>query len=136
MPVRIMARSRTSKETTMDQGRPRLGVGIDYRRLRSDLAALRERLPQVRETAESDDGLIRVTLGAKGELLALDLNPRIYRVPDSAALARDITATVHRAAEAVRERVYALTRSVLSDPDAADPSFDPMLAELDRKARR
>lgn len=48
----------------MDQTRPRLRPVIDHNRLRSGLRSLRDRLPEVRETAESDDGLITVTLGA------------------------------------------------------------------------
>lgn len=52
----------------MGQTRPRLDVTVDYDGLHSNLRSLRERLPEVRETAESDDGLIRATLGA--EILA------------------------------------------------------------------
>jgi DNA-binding protein YbaB len=131
----------------MDHGRPRLDAAVDYGRLRSGLISLQARLPEVRETAESEDGLIRVTLGGRSELVALVLDPRIYRVPNSEALAGEIRATVHRAAAAVRERLYVLTRSLLSDPARAgsehqhtgpetrDPSFDLVLAELDRRGR-
>jgi DNA-binding protein YbaB len=103
---------------------------------RSNVVELRTRLSEVRETAESDDGLVTVTLGAQGELLALVLDPRIYRSPDSAALARDITDTWHRATEAVRERVRGLTVDAFGERDTGDDSaFGPVLAVLDRLAR-
>jgi DNA-binding protein YbaB len=118
----------------VDLTRPRLGQVIDHARLRSDLLTLRDRLAEVRETAESDDGLITVTLGAKNELLDLRIDPRVFRTPDSAALADSIARTARRAAEQVHRRLYALTRSTVSDPDpdTADPWFDPVLAGVDR----
>jgi len=97
--------------------RPRVGPTVDYPRMRTGLLALRERLADVRETAESDDGLITVTVGARNELLGLELDPRVFRTPDSAALAADILGTTRRAAERVRVRLYELTRSLLADPE-------------------
>lgn len=114
--------------------RPRLGPVIDHARLRTDLLALRDRLADVRETAESDDGFVSVTLGAKNELLALRIDPRVLRTPDSVVLARTIEQTVHRAAERVRRRLHELTRSLPTEPGpgGADP-FGPVLAALGRR---
>ncbi|MFI7676883.1 YbaB/EbfC family nucleoid-associated protein [Actinophytocola sp. NPDC049390] len=96
--------------------RPRVGPTVDHDRMRAGLLAVRERLADVRETAESDDGLITVTVGARTELLDLRLDPRVLRSPNSTALAADILATTRRAAERVRTRLYELTRSLLADP--------------------
>ncbi|MFV2115755.1 YbaB/EbfC family nucleoid-associated protein [Micromonospora sp. LOL_025] len=118
--------------------RPRLGPVIDHARLRSELLSLRDRLAEVAETAESDDGLISVTLGAKNELLDLRIDPRVFRDPDSTALADAITRTTHRAAGQVHRRLYALTRWTLADPDpdTSDPWFDPTLAPASRRDER
>lgn len=103
----------------MDQ-RPRIGHAVDYARLRDGLLAVRERLADVRETAQSDDGLITVTVGAHDELLDLELDPRVLRTPDSAALAADILGTARRAAELVQARLYELTRSHLAGQERSD----------------
>src|SRR4051812_40181107 len=57
-------------------------------RLRSGRDDMQRQLPELRVTAESDDGLIRATVGPRGELLDLRLDHRIYRDMDADALAR------------------------------------------------
>ncbi|MEV4113821.1 YbaB/EbfC family nucleoid-associated protein [Nonomuraea sp. NPDC049695] len=54
---------------------------------------------------KSRDGLISVTVDARGDLIRLDIDPRIYRRPDARLLADTIAETVHRAAETARQRV-------------------------------
>lgn len=120
----------------MDAPRPSLGTGIDYGRLRDDIVSLQENLQDIRETAESDDGLIRATLGGRGELVELVVDPRVYRTPDASALAAKITSTIQQAAELVQHRLFALTRSRMpadSDPQTADSAFGPLLHRLDQK---
>jgi DNA-binding protein YbaB len=121
------------------------GTG-DLRRLRDGLRTVQEWLVDVRVTAESDDGLIRVTVSGRGELLDLDLDPRIYRTPDSRALATAITATVREAKRRAAERAAVHTRRVLAPAGepagkpagipgrdtGGDPAFDPLLRHLDR----
>lgn len=102
----------------------------ELRHLRDGLRTVQERLADVRETAESDDGLIRATVGGRGEVLDLDLDPRIYREPDSRALATAITATIRRARQRAADRAAAHTRHVLAP--GGDPAFDPLLHRLDR----
>jgi DNA-binding protein YbaB len=80
-----------------------------YERLRAGLDDLRERLTRVQITAESPDGQVRATVGARGQLASLVLHPDIYRHRDAEALAEKITCTVQRAASgastAVRDLV-------------------------------
>ncbi|PZA19459.1 YbaB/EbfC family DNA-binding protein [Modestobacter versicolor] len=59
----------------------------------------------VQVTETSRDGLVTVTVGSRGELVRLDIDPRVFRRPDSRELADTITETVHRAAAAAQERV-------------------------------
>ena len=60
---------------------------------------------EVQITEKSSDGLVSVTVNANGRLVRLDLDPRIYRRPDSRELADTIVDTIERASEAVQERV-------------------------------
>ncbi|MEV6906876.1 YbaB/EbfC family nucleoid-associated protein [Amycolatopsis sp. NPDC051071] len=108
----------------------------DYRRMAGELRVAQERIAELRATAESDDGLISATAGGYGELVELRLDPRIYRVPDSAELARSIKDTIHRAAARAQEQCAALVAGHLPDnpePGPADLRFGPALHVLDRQ---
>jgi DNA-binding protein YbaB len=69
-----------------------------YARLRSDLDELQRRLATLRVSCVSDDGLVRATVGPRGQLVDLSLDRGIYREPDNDRLARTIVATVREAA--------------------------------------
>jgi DNA-binding protein YbaB len=83
--------------------------------MRADLLALRAALPDIRESVYSDDGLIAVTLGGRGEILDLSLDHRLYRHTDSRRLAGDIGATVRAAGALVRSRRSAFARGIALD---------------------
>jgi len=109
-----------------------------HRQLAGDIRSTQRRMAEIRATADSGDGLISVTVGGAGELLELWLDPRIYRTTDSAALARDITGTIHRAVERAEEEGIAIVASLLpadATPGTTDLRFDPLLHELDRRTR-
>ncbi|MEU9692031.1 YbaB/EbfC family nucleoid-associated protein [Amycolatopsis japonica] len=109
----------------------------DYEQLAEDVRAMQERMAGIRATADSDDGLISVTVGGAGELIELWLDPRVYRTLDSAALAESITATVHRAAAESQEKGLAVAARFLpeeSTPDGTDLRFGPLLHRLDERA--
>ncbi|OXM45629.1 YbaB/EbfC family nucleoid-associated protein [Amycolatopsis alba] len=106
----------------------------DYRRMAEELRAAQDRIARLRATAESDDGLISATVGGYGELVELVLDPRVYRAPDSVALARSVKDTIHRAAERAQEQCAALLAGhVPENPGAADLRFGPALRQLDRQ---
>ena len=69
-----------------------------YARLRSDLDDLQRRLAALRVSCESDDGLVRATVGPRGQLVDLSLDQQIHRYADSDRLARTIVATAQAAA--------------------------------------
>ncbi|MEV4655476.1 YbaB/EbfC family nucleoid-associated protein [Micromonospora sp. NPDC049301] len=74
-----------------------------YQQLRSNLDDLRRRLAELRVTRRSADGQVSATVGARGELVAIELDPAIYRDRDAEALSRKITETVHAATAAATE---------------------------------
>jgi DNA-binding protein YbaB len=73
--------------------------------LASEGPRLQAEAKAVQVTETSRDGLVTVTVGSRGELVRLDIDPRVFRRPDSRQLADSITETVHRAAAAAQERV-------------------------------
>ncbi|MFC6083139.1 YbaB/EbfC family nucleoid-associated protein [Sphaerisporangium aureirubrum] len=76
-----------------------------FLRMQQEIPALHERARTLQVTEKSPDGLISATVGARGDLVRLDIDPRVYRRPDSRQLADTITATVQSAAAKARERV-------------------------------
>lgn len=79
-----------------------------FTRLRDEGAELHARAKALQATEKSHDGLVSVTVGSRGELVRLDLDPRIFRRPDSRHLADSIVETAGRAGERVRERIIEL----------------------------
>ncbi|MFF5081951.1 YbaB/EbfC family nucleoid-associated protein [Actinoplanes sp. NPDC000266] len=84
-----------------------------YARLRSDLDALQHRLDSLRVTAASPDGLVRVTVGPRGELVDLRLTRRATRNMDNEYVSRTILTTVQSAAEKARHQVKSLMADYL-----------------------
>jgi DNA-binding protein YbaB len=79
-----------------------------FMRLQQEAPAVHEKARAVQVTEKSRDGLISATVGARGDLVRLDIDPRIYRRPDSRELADSITETVHRAATKAQAKVIEL----------------------------
>ena len=95
----------------------------NFVRLQSESRALHDRARAVRVTERSPDGLVTVTVGARGELIRLDLDPRVLRRSDSQAIALLITETAHRAAARAQEEVIAIFEPLVP--------ADQMRAELE-----
>lgn len=65
----------------------------------SQIPRIQRESMKITGVAWSDDGLIKAVVGPRGQLLELDLDPRIFRKPDSKALSAAILATVRNAVE-------------------------------------
>ncbi|MEU1387751.1 MULTISPECIES: YbaB/EbfC family nucleoid-associated protein [unclassified Nonomuraea] len=77
-----------------------------FMRMQREAADLNARAQTIRITEKSADGLVSATVGVRGELVRLDLDPRLYRRPNARGLADAITDTIHRAtAKALDELV-------------------------------
>lgn len=79
-----------------------------FNRLRSDVDELQQRLATLRVTVESPNGLVKATVGPRGQLVDLQLDPRGVRTMNSDRLARAILATVQEAAKRSVDQVEAL----------------------------
>lgn len=91
---------------------------------------------QIEATARSEDGLVEARVGARGNLIALTLDPRIYRRPDTEWLAETIVQTVKSATRDAQEQALEAF-SELGDPEQFRPYIegDPQAAEADIAAR-
>ncbi|MEE3919752.1 YbaB/EbfC family nucleoid-associated protein [Micromonospora sp. BRA006-A] len=71
-----------------------------YQRLRSGLDELQTKLAGLRVTERSDDGQVTAVVGARGELISVEVSPAAFHDRDARALSRKITETVLRASTA------------------------------------
>jgi DNA-binding protein YbaB len=115
-------------------------VYSQYERLRSGMGELQQKLADMTVSAESPDGLVKATVGPRGQLVDLKLDQRIYRTDDARHLARTIVETVQRAAGKVTDEVQELVSGYLPADSAAasflrDGDFDTLLARQDRVMR-
>jgi DNA-binding protein YbaB len=111
-----------------------------YQRLRSGMDELQRKLAALQVTAESSDGQVRATVGPRGQLVKLTLDPMIYRDGDPDVLARKITETVQRATELSADEVQRLVGDYLPAGSAAvdylkDNSFATLLRRQDAMMR-
>jgi DNA-binding protein YbaB len=117
----------------------------ESRRLRASLRDLQRDLAAVTGSARSPDGLVKATVGFRGQVLSLELDPRVYRRPDSKALADTIVATIQAATVEAGQRVDAVSgrlsptldiRSVLEGDVASRlRRYDFIFDDLDAKER-
>lgn len=96
-------------------------------------------LAAVEAVEESGDGLVEATVGVRGELRALRIDPRAYRHQEADALAESIMDAVRAAVGTAGRRGFAVAAELLPPgamPEKADLAFDPVLYEIDRLTGR
>jgi DNA-binding protein YbaB len=74
---------------------------VDLRKSISNMGDVQRRMMRMTGVAWSDDRLVKAVVGPRGQLLELEIDPRVYRTPNSKALAASIVATVRAAVEDV-----------------------------------
>jgi DNA-binding protein YbaB len=90
-----------------------------YQRLRSGMDELQGKLAALQVTVASEDGQVRATVGPRGQLVKLTLDPRVYRDGDADALARKITQTVQQATSRAVDQVQRLVAEYMPHGSAA-----------------
>jgi len=104
-----------------------------FQKLVAEGPKLQERARTVQVTEKSPDGLISATVGSRGELIRLDLDPRIYRQPDSRELADTITDTIKAAGEKAQEQVLEVFEPLVPREDMQmhmDGNIEGMLERM------
>jgi len=84
-----------------------------FMRMRREATDLHARAQAIQITEKSADGLVSATVGVRGELIRLDLDPRVFRRPDARGLADTITGTVQRATARALDELVELFEAVI-----------------------
>jgi DNA-binding protein YbaB len=71
----------------------------DLHRARNNLASSQQKILKIKGEAWSEDRLVKVVVGPRGQLIDLEIDPRVFRNPNSKALANTILATVRAAVD-------------------------------------
>lgn len=88
----------------------------DVQRAFSGVNETQREMLKVCGTAWSEDRMIKAVVGPRGQLMELEIDPRVYRKPNSKALAADIVATVRKAVQDANQKAKAvLEKSLPSD---------------------
>jgi len=88
----------------------------DLKRATAELPDLHKKMLKVTGTAWSDDRMIKAVVGPRGHLLELDIDPRVFRKPNSKALSAAIVQTVRLAVEdATRQSAEIIDETLPSD---------------------
>lgn len=75
------------------------GMLDDLNRAVRDAEQTQRKVFDVTGVAWSEDRMIKATVGPRGQLVDLEIDPRVYRIPNSRALATKIVATVREATD-------------------------------------
>ena len=84
-----------------------LGLHNELERSLSAINAVQAELDTITATVVSPDRLIKVTIGAHGDIRELDLDPDIFRTQDPQELAAAILATLSEASTAIAGKIAA-----------------------------
>ena len=98
------------------------GMISDLRRTVGSVNETHKKMAQITAVAWSDDRLIKATVGPRGQLVDLEIDPRIYRQPNSKALAATILATVRKACDEAMAKTQEIVKAAMpSDIDVGKP---------------
>ncbi|MFC0531058.1 YbaB/EbfC family nucleoid-associated protein [Phytohabitans kaempferiae] len=89
------------------------GVIDDLQQTIENAAQTRQQIMEITGTAWSDDRLVKAVVGPRGQLIELEIDPRVYRTPNSKALAATIMSTVRAAVEDANEKTKEIVEKVM-----------------------
>lgn len=97
----------------------------ELRQATANLPAAQERMLGMTGVAWSPDRTVKVVVGLRGQLVDLEIDPRVFRKPDAAALQ---AAILEASAEAVAQ-VQAQIKEVMAE------NFSPVFTELQNQVQ-
>ncbi|GAB1640879.1 YbaB/EbfC family nucleoid-associated protein [Krasilnikovia sp. MM14-A1259] len=105
-----------------------------FQQMRSGVGDLQQKLKAVQATVTSDDGLVTVVAGPRGQVVKVDFDPRIYRRPNSKELSATVTDTIRKATEKAMSQVEELMRPFMPNSEFQayiDHDLDGIFRQLD-----
>ncbi len=122
------------------------GLMDELDRAMKNIPEIHRRLMELTGVAWSGDGMVKATVGPRGQLLDLEIDPRVFRRPDAAALKASImgavTAAIQQVNEQSREIVLGQVPPELAElraqfrPEGDDPIAQMLLTDADLLAER
>jgi DNA-binding protein YbaB len=91
-----------------------------YEWMNKQTARIQQEMSKLTGSAESRDGTVSATVGPRGQLVSLTLDPRSSRRVSTEELAESIMDTVNRAAKQAQSRMVSLVSPILPDGVSAD----------------
>jgi DNA-binding protein YbaB len=88
-----------------------LNIAQELEKTVANMADVQKQILGVTGVAWSDDRMVKALVGPRGQLVDLEIDPRVYRRPNSKALAASIVATVRAAVE----QAAAKTQSIMDE---------------------
>jgi hypothetical protein len=85
----------------------------DLQKTLDNAAQTRQQILDITGTAWSDDRFVKAVVGPRGQLIELEIDPRVFRTPNSKALSASILATVRAAVEAANQKTSAILASAM-----------------------
>jgi hypothetical protein len=103
----------------------------DLERTVSKFDSMQQRMTRITGEGRSEDRMIRAVVGPRGQLVDLEIDPRIYRKPDSRALAAAIIEAVRLAiADAGQQAQRLIEEHIPSDMRSVRPAGGIDLVKL------
>ncbi len=105
-----------------------------FHKLRDGASELQRQLEAVTAKAISEDRYVTATVGPRGQLIELELDPRIYRNPNSGALAATIKSTIQTATAEAADKVAKLCKPFMPEEEVRahlSQDIDGMFHRLD-----
>lgn len=88
-----------------------------FRQIQGGIADMQKEMNAVTGTAKSPDGFVTATVGPRGQVVKLVIDPRIYRKPDATKLAATITETLRKATQEAAKQVEVVTQKYAPGED-------------------
>ncbi|MDA0632355.1 YbaB/EbfC family nucleoid-associated protein [Nonomuraea sp. MCN248] len=95
----------------------------EYNQRTAGLRKAYGQLSELTATAESRDGMVRVTVGARGQVMSIKLDPRVYRKLSPSELAQAILHQIGAAGRQVTDRTKELMKPFMPDDLPLDDLF-------------
>jgi DNA-binding protein YbaB len=122
------------------------GLLEDLTKAMAGIPDTHRRLMSLTGVAWSDDRLVKAVVGPRGQLVDLEIDPRVFRTPDAQQLQASIVATVQAAVGQLNEQIAEIVHEQVPpevaelraqhQPDAADPMAQLLMSDAEIVARQ